>query len=100
MAACVRALEETHGGLAVAAGGEVLDVLALPIGGLMSKLGAYEVIAALKKITAIAHDLGCKLPAPFMSLSFISLPTVPELGLTDLGLVDVQQHCLIDTVIE
>ena len=39
--------------------------------------------------------LGCPMQAPFMALSFISLPTVPELGLTDMGLVDVLQHKLI-----
>jgi adenine deaminase len=99
MAACVRALEASQGGLAVAAGGEVLSVLPLPIAGLMSQMPASQVIADLRKITAIAHELGCKLPAPFMTLSFISLPTVPELGLTDLGLVDVHQHRLIDPIL-
>jgi adenine deaminase len=100
MALCVSALEKSHGGLAVAAGGKVLDVLPLPIAGLMSTMPAKEVIKDLKKITSIAKDLGCKLPSPFMTLSFISLPSVPELGLTDLGLVDVKQHRIINTIIE
>ncbi len=99
MAACVCAIEAAHGGLAVAAGGEVLGVLPLPIGGLMSDLPAREVNAALEKITAIAQELGCKLPAPFMTLSFISLPTVPELGLTDRGLVSVREHALIESIL-
>jgi adenine deaminase len=99
MAACVRAIEATHGGLAVAAGGEVLGLLALPIGGLLSDLPAREVNAVLERITAIARGLGCKIPAPFMTLSFISLPTVPELGLTDRGLLDVHKHALIDSII-
>lgn len=43
-----------------------------------------------------AKDLGCRLNAPFMTLSFISLPTVPELGLTDKGLIDVKGHKVID----
>jgi adenine deaminase len=43
----------------------------------------------------IYNQLGGTLPAPFMSLSFISLPTVPELGLTDKGLVSVRQHALM-----
>jgi adenine deaminase len=54
----------------------------------------------LEEINAIAHSLGCMLPAPFMTLSFISLPTVPELGLTDKGLVDVLNHTIIDWKIE
>lgn len=100
MAACARAIEAMQGGLAIAAGGQVLGQLALPIGGLLSTAPAEEVIAGLEAITAIAHDLGCTLPAPFMTISFIGLPTVPELGLTDMGLVDVRQHALIGTLID
>ncbi len=99
MAACVRALEAAHGGLAVAANGDALGVLPLPIGGLMSDRSAGEVNANLQKITLIAKELGCKLPAPFMTLSFISLPTVPELGLTDRGLVNVRKHVLMKSII-
>jgi adenine deaminase len=99
MAACVRAVRNAHGGLAVAAGGEVLGLLPLPIGGLMSDQPAGEVNAILQSITTVAHSLGCILPAPFMTLSFISLPTVPQLGLTDRGLVDVHQHTLIDSIL-
>src|SRR5690606_4692624 len=71
MAACARAIEAMQGGLAIAAGGQVLGQLALPIGGLLSTAPAEEVIAGLEAITAIAHDLGCTLPAPFMTISFI-----------------------------
>jgi adenine deaminase len=95
MAACVRAAEAMEGGLVVALGDEVLGTLPLPLGGLMSERWSDEVIASLAEITAFAHELGCLLPAPFMTLSFISLPTVPELGLTDLGLVDVREHKII-----
>jgi adenine deaminase len=100
MAACVRAIEAMQGGLAIAAGGQVLGQLALPIGGLLSTAPVEDVIAELEEITAIAHDLGCILPAPFMTISFIGLPTVPELGLTDMGLVDVRQHALIGTLLD
>ena len=75
MAACARAIEAMQGGLAIAAGGQVLGQLALPIGGLLSTAPAEEVIAGLEAITAIVHDLGCTLPAPFMTISFIGLPT-------------------------
>jgi adenine deaminase len=100
MAACVRAVEAMQGGLALAAGGEVIGQLPLPLGGLMSAAPASEVIEDLQRISAAAHQLGCVLPAPFMTISFISLPTVPELGLTDLGLVDVRQHALISSFAE
>jgi adenine deaminase len=95
MAACVAAIQEMQGGLAIAAGGKVLERLALPVGGLLSLKSAGEVIEALGRLNAAYHGLGGGLPAPFMSLSFISLPTVPELGLTDKGLVDVRAHELI-----
>jgi adenine deaminase len=100
MAACVRAIEEMQGGLAVADGGVVLGRLLLPIGGLLSEAPVHDVIAQLEHITAIAHDLGCTLPAPFMTISFISLPTVPELGLTDKGLVNVRGHALMSVFVE
>jgi adenine deaminase len=95
MAVCVRAIEAMQGGLVVAAGGEVLGKLALPVGGLMSEQPVSEVIATLEQMTALARELGCTLPAPFMTISFISLPTVPELGLTDKGLVSVREHAII-----
>ncbi len=95
MAACAAAVEEMHGGLAVAADGEVLGRLPLPVGGLMTAQPVDEVISVLGEMTAVFQQLGGTLPAPFMALSFISLPTVPELGLTDKGLVDVRQHALI-----
>ena len=100
MATCVRATSELQGGLVVACGGEVLASLPLPLAGLQSDLPPLEVIDLLEKANAAARSLGCVLPAPFMSLSFISLPTVPELGLTDKGLVDVQAHALISPFLE
>ncbi len=100
MATCARATEEMQGGLVVARGREVLGRLPLPLGGLFSDEPPKRVIEMLEEINAIAHSLGCMLPAPFMTLSFISLPTVPELGLTDKGLVDVLNHTIIDWKIE
>jgi adenine deaminase len=100
MAVCVRAIEAMQGGLVVAADGELLGQLALPVGGLMSEQPVNDVIATLEQMTAITHQLGCTLPAPFMTLSFISLPTVPELGLTDQGLVSVRDHAIISPFID
>ncbi len=100
MATCARATEEMQGGLVVARGQEVLGRLPLPLGGLLSDEPPQKVIEVLDTINALARSLGCSLPAPFMTLSFISLPTVPELGLTDKGLVDVLNHTIIDWKIE
>ncbi len=95
MACCVRTIERMQGGLVACRGEEVLAELPLPVAGLLSEQNSAQVITALQKMNQAAHDLGCSLPAPFMSLSFISLPTVPELGLTDIGLVDVSKHEII-----
>jgi adenine deaminase len=97
MAVCVRSIEEMNGGLVISSGGEVLAALPLPLGGLMTQKPALEVIKKLDEMKEIYNELGGNLPAPFMTLSFISLPTVPELGLTDKGLVHVRQHKLMST---
>ena len=99
MAACVQAIEEMHGGLAIASGGEVLGILPLPIGGLMSAEAVGVIIDNLEEINTIYKSLGGTLPAPFMTISFVGLPTVPKLGLTDMGLVDVHDHTLINSFV-
>lgn len=99
MAICVQAIEESQGGLAIASNGKLVDLLPLPIAGLMSDRPSKDVIARLQQLNQRCRELECDLAAPFMSLSFISLPTVPELGLTDKGLVDVHAHKLIPSVI-
>ena len=100
MAACVEAIETMQGGFAISSGGEVLGTLPLPIGGLLSEEPVDEIIASLEYLNQIYHRLGGTLPAPFMTISFIGLPTVPELGLTDMGLVDVLSHKLISSFID
>ena len=100
MALAVNEVVRLHGGLAVAVDGEILSSMPLPIGGLMSEEPAAVVMELLDGMNDAARKTGCTLPAPFMTLSFISLPTVPELGITDLGLVDVLQHKLIPLLAE
>lgn len=99
MAAAVNGVAEMNGGLTVACNGTVTHQMCLPIGGLMSEKNADEIMEELDVMNDAAKNLGCNMSAPFMSLSFISLPTVPELGLTDKGLIDVINHKLIDVEI-
>jgi adenine deaminase len=82
-------LAKTGGGLAVVAGGRVLADLPLPIAGLMSPEPLETVAAAYGRLKDAYRSLGGNLPDPFMALSFLALPVIPELKLTDLGLVDV-----------
>ena len=95
MAVAVNELNRIHGGAAIAVDGRVLDSMPLVLGGLMSDQPADIVLNQIEKMNREAQNLGCPMEAPFMALSFISLPTVPELGLTDKGLIDVLQHKII-----
>ncbi len=83
------------GGLAVAAGGRVLAELPLPIAGLLSPAPLPQVAARLRGLQAAYHDLGGTLPDPFMALSFLALPVIPALKLTDRGLVDVDRFQMV-----
>lgn len=98
MAIAVNDLATLHGGVTAVLDGKVLAHMSLPIGGLMSTLPAAQVAEQLKIVNRAAAEMGYPHSAPFMTLSFISLPTVPELGLTDLGLIDVEKHCLIPVI--
>lgn len=85
-----KAVAEMGGGLAVVQGSEVLATLPLPLAGLMSDQPYDEVAAAISEIDLAAAKV-CKMPSPFMALSFIALEVIPHLKLTDRGLVDVDQ---------
>jgi adenine deaminase len=79
-----------------AAVGDLVEVLPLPIAGLMSPWPASEVSARLKVLKALIKDWGAKLENPYMALSFLTLPVIPELKITDLGLVDVSSFSHVD----
>ena len=89
MQAAVAALVRLGGGQVAVAEGEVLAELPLPIAGLMSDRPLAEVARAGRELVQAAQELGCTLPDPFMQLSFLTLPVIPALKLTDRGLVDV-----------
>lgn len=95
MATCVRATMEMQGGFVIAQKNEVLHQLPLPLGGLLSDQSAVQVGRHLEQLNKCVKTMGCKLASPFMTLSFVSLPTVPDLGLTDMGLIDVRSHKII-----
>ena len=81
------------GGMAIAGGGKLLGSLALPIAGLMTNEPGETVSAQLEDLNTIAFDrLGVRRDIdPFMTLSFLALPVIPELKLTDMGLFDVKR---------
>jgi len=87
----VEAIQGMGGGLAAVSDQKVLVSLPLPIAGLMAQGSVREVNERLKALLNSTKALGCKLPDPFMTLSFLSLPVIPELKITDKGVVDVNQ---------
>jgi len=95
MFTAVKEIERLEGGLVVAGGGKVLVSLGLPIAGLLSEEPLETVVSELEKLERLAKDLGTTLPSPFATLSFLALPVIPELRLTDLGLVDVNEFKLL-----
>lgn len=86
--AAIRALEHLQGGQVAVADGQVKAELGLPIAGLVSDRSLEEVMQRMDALNAAAHGFGCELDAPFMTLSFLSLSPIPELKLTDQGLID------------
>jgi adenine deaminase len=94
-----RAVAELGGGLVVAAGGEVRASVALSLAGLLADRPAREAAAHRARAEAVAAELGCHLGAPFMALSFLALPVIPSLKLTDHGLVDVDAFALTDVFV-
>jgi adenine deaminase len=92
----IKEIEKLQGGLAVVADGKVLGSLQLSIGGLMSVEPLEAVSDKLQNLKRIAAELGAKLPDSFATLSFMALPVIPELRLTDLGLVDVVEFKIVE----
>jgi adenine deaminase len=95
MLQAVRAIIAMRGGLSIVENEQVLGRLPLPIAGLMSDQPLGQVRNTLNRLLDIAGDLGSTVRDPFMAMSFMALPVIPELKLTDKGLVDTNQFKLI-----
>jgi len=89
MRAACETVAAMGGGLAVACDGAAVATLPLPVAGLMAYEPVHTVRKAMDGLLKAAHGMGCVLEDPFMTLSFLALPVIPELKLTDRGLVDV-----------
>jgi len=96
--AAVEAIREMQGGLVVCRGGKPIARLPLPICGLLSPDPASTVASQFENLERVAAGLGKLPPAPFALLSFIALPVIPELRITDMGIVDVVQFKLLKDI--
>ena len=92
----VQEIERLGGGLAAVADGKVTESLALPIAGLLSDQPLEDVVDKMSSVEKAAFSLGTELSSPFSTLSFIALPVIPELRLTDMGLVDVLEFKILE----
>jgi adenine deaminase len=95
MRAAVTAVVKMGGGLAAVADSKLLASLPLPVAGLMSDQPVEAVRRQMDGMLASAKDLGATLADPFMTLGFLALPVIPDLKLTDLGLVDVARFAIV-----
>lgn len=102
MTVAVNRVIEMGGGIAVANRGRVIGDMALPVGGLITdELDGHEVSAKIEELEAmVKKDLGCKIHAPFMHLSFLALSTSPAWKITDKGLIDVNNFKILPPVVE
>ena len=91
----IRSLQNLGGGMVAVSEGKMLSFVPLPVAGLMANVSVRQVHEQMQCLLRSAKALGCKLPDPFMILSFLSLPVIPELKLTDKGLVDVNQFKIV-----
>ncbi|MBC2699415.1 MAG: adenine deaminase [ANME-2 cluster archaeon] len=99
MALAANAIKEMKGGIVLVQDGEVLDSLSLPFAGLLSPDPVEEVALELDGLHGTIKEMGCTLPAPFITHSFIALPVIPKLRLTDMGLFDVERFEMIEVII-
>jgi adenine deaminase len=100
MLAALLKVKEMGGGIAVMKEGQIKASLPLPVAGLLSEGNMRDVAEGINDCIDSMHDLGCGLKDPFMTLSFLCLPVIPELKLTDKGLVDVTKFRFVPLFLE
>ena len=100
MALAANTLAEVGGGLVVVADGEVLGLVELPIAGLMGALSAEEMSAKVHHLEDTWAEIGCTMPSPFMTMALIPLACLPELRLTNRGLVDCTTFQFTDLAVD
>lgn len=100
MAIVANALVECGGGMAVAQGGKLIGVLPLPIAGLMNNKPVAEMAEMVAGVTKAWEAIGCDIVSPYMTMALIPLACLPELRLTNRGLVDCTKFCFVPLEIE
>jgi adenine deaminase len=99
IASAVNELIRIDGGIVVVHADGRKESLPLPIGGLMTDADPDSVTATLLRLKALTRDAGCQLNEPFLQLSFLALPVIPSLKITDKGLVKVMESKLVSLTV-
>jgi adenine deaminase len=94
------AIAKMGGGLAISKDEKIIDLLPLPIAGLMSDRPLLEVKGNLDSIYKTSKSLGVTMDNPFMSIAFLSLEVAPHLKITNKGLVDVDNSKIVDLFLD
>jgi adenine deaminase len=99
MAVAVNHVISCNGGMTVAMDGNVIASLPLPVAGLMSDQPLQTVIEQNRELLQAAKKTGCSISNPFMALSFVQLEVIPELKITNLGLMDTNRFQFVSPII-
>jgi len=99
MALAANELVKMGGGMIVVENGKVLAQVPMTIAGLMSEKSLLEVVKEVAELEKAYKQIGCPLNAPFMTFSLIALPVIPEIRISNRGIVDVTQFMLIEVEI-
>jgi adenine deaminase len=100
MALAANRIDEIEGGVVVFKNGEEIALVELPIAGLMSDERAEVVAAKVEKMVAAFRECGCTLNNAFMQLSLLGLVVIPELRISDKGIVDVTRFEVVPLLID
>lgn len=99
MCAAVKAVTSIQGGIALSSSGKIIAQVRLEIAGLMSTGTAKDIAGKKELLEDQARRHGVQMKSPITNLSFLSLPVIPELKLTDKGLFDVSKNRFIDPIV-
>ncbi len=99
MLAAVKILVDSGGGMVAVRNGKVLAHVPLPIAGLMSDMTVETVAGQIEQLKDAWTKLGSSLPSPYVTLSFTTLSVIPELRITDKGLLDTVHFQFVNPVI-
>lgn len=100
MALAANTLLSCHGGMCVVKDGKVLGLVDLPVAGIMSPEPAEAVAEKVQAMETAWQAIGCTMPSPFMTMALIPLACLPELRLTNRGLVDCTTFTMTGLFVE